>query len=179
MAGMLPTEMKVFFKGDSSATLAKSPMSSSNTILNLKAEYVRLLLDIPMMSKKYSILFTPAELEEMKAQSPEYQLTPATENKTVAGYNSQKYVVKDKKSNTSFDAWFTKDVDIVQNSLSHFFDRSYGFPLEFNSVQNGMGIRATVKEVKQEKVPAGSFAATKVYEEITLEQLKGMMQGGR
>jgi len=179
MASMLPTEMKVVFKGDSSATLATSKMSSSSTILNPKTEYARLLLDIPMMSKKFSIVFTPADQEEMKAQFPEYELTPGTESKTITGYKAQKYVVKDKKSGSTFDAWFTKDIDVVQNSLSNLFDRSYGFPLEFNTVQNGMGIKAVVKEVKTEKVPAGSFSATGDYEEITFDQLKSMMQGGR
>jgi len=178
MASMLPTEMKVVFKGDSSATLATSQMSSSSTILNPKTEYARLLLDIPMMSKKFSIIFTPADQEEMKAQFPEYELTAGTENKTMVGYKAQKYVVKDKKSGNTFDAWFTKDVDIIQNSLSNFFDQSYGFPLEFNTVQNGMGIKAIVKNVKAEKVPEGSFSASSEYEEITFDQLKGMMQGG-
>ena len=179
MASMLPNEMKVLFKGDSSATLSNSKMSSTSTILNPKTEYARLLLDIPMMSKKFSIVFTPADQEEMKAQFPEYELTPGTENKTMAGYNAQKYVVKDKKSGTTFDAWFTKDIEIVQNSLSNMFDHSYGFPLEFNTVQNGMGIKAVVKEVKTEKVPAGSFSASGDYEEISFDQLKAMMQGGR
>jgi hypothetical protein len=179
MASMLPTEMKVVFKGDSSATLATSKMSSSSTILNPKTEYARLLLDIPMMSKKFSIIFTPADQEEMKAQFPEYELTAGPETTTMVGYQAQKYVVKDKKSGNTFDAWFTKEVDIIPNSLSNLFDKSYGFPLEFNTVQNGMGIKAIVKEVKTEKVPAGSFSATGDYEEITFEQLKGMMQGGR
>jgi hypothetical protein len=178
MASMLPAEMKVYFKGDSAATTAKSPMSSSTTITNPKTDFVRLLLDVPMMQKKFSVRFTPADLEEMQDQWPQFELTAGTENKTLAGYKAQKYAVKEKKSGKTFDAWFTKDVDIIQNSLNHFFDKSYGFPLEFNTVQNGMGIKATVKALQPEKIPAGSFSATKDYEEITFEQLKGMM-GGR
>ncbi len=174
MAAMLPSEITVYFKGDSSVTISKSPMSSTNTVMNPKTEYLRLLLEIPMMQKKYSVIFTPADMEELEDKIPQYELTTATENKTIAGYKGQKYTVKDKKTDKTSDAWFTKDVDIVQNSLSRFFDKSYGFPLEFNTVQNGMGIKATVKELKTETVPAGSFAATKDYEEITFEQLKSM-----
>lgn len=179
MSAMLPPELTVLFKGDSSATISKSQITSSSTILNPKTEYARLLLDIPMMSKKYSVVFTPADQEEMKEYWPQFEISESAETKTMASYTARKYTVKDKKSGQTFDAWFTKDVEIVANSLSQFFDKSYGFPLEFNTVQNGMGLKATVKEVKQEKVAAGTFSASKDYEEITFEQLKSMMQGAR
>ena len=42
-----------------------------------------------------------------------------------------------------------------------------------------MKINAVVKEIKEEKVPAGSFSATKDYEEINYAQLQGMMGGGK
>ncbi|WP_207428819.1 hypothetical protein [Pedobacter sp. SYSU D00535] len=175
MKAMFPPEITVYFKGDSSASETKSPMSTARSVMNPKTEYQRLLLDIPMMGKKYSVLFTPDDQEQMKEHWPELTVTPGTETKTIAGYNAKKHTVTEKKSNTTFDAWFTKDVDITQNSLTQFFDASYGFPLQFNSFQNGVGLKATVKEVKSGSVPKGSFSATKEYEEITFAQLMAMM----
>ncbi|WP_423148252.1 hypothetical protein [Rubrolithibacter danxiaensis] len=177
MASMLPTEMTVYFKGDSSATTSKTSMSSTKSIMNSKTEYQRLLLDIPMMNKKFSIIFTPADMEQMEDQKPDFELTVGTETKAIAGYNAQKYSVKEKRSGQTFDGWFSKDADIVPNSLTQFFDKSYGLPLEFVTFHNGMGLKATVKEIKKEAVPAGTFGGSKDYQEITFDELKGMMGG--
>lgn len=52
MASSFPTEIKVYFKGDSSSLKTESAMYSSTNILNFNKEYERLLLNIPMMGKK-------------------------------------------------------------------------------------------------------------------------------
>lgn len=179
MASNFPTELKVYFKGDSSSLKTESPMYSSTNITNINKEYERLLLDIPMMNKKFSVIFTPADQDKMAANLPDLVLTAGTETKTVAGYNATKYDVNEKKSNQNSTAWFTKDVDVTtQNPLTRFYNKSYGFPVEFTSYMNGLSLKATLKEVKTEPIPAGSFSASKDYEEITLDQLM-QMQGGR
>ena len=178
MASNFPTELKVLFKGDSSSLKTESQMYNSTNIMNVAKEYERLLLDIPMMGKKYSVVFSPADQEKMQANAPELSLKTSTETKTVAGYNAVKYDVTEKKSNQNSEAWFTKDVEITPNSLSRFYDKSYGFPVQFTSFMNGMSVKAVLKEMKPGAVPAGSFTANKEYEEITLDQLM-QMQGGR
>ncbi|MXV52215.1 DUF4412 domain-containing protein [Pedobacter sp. HMF7647] len=178
MASMFPKELTVYFKGDSSVVNQKSQMSTSNVIMNSKTDFVRLLLDIPMMSKKYVINFTPADLEEMKEKWPEYELKAGTETQTIAGYKATKYTITEKKSNKTSEGWFTKDIATPANSLTQFFDKSNGVPLKFDSFQSGLAIHATVKEIKQGAIPAGAFATPAGYETITFDQLKGMM-GGR
>ena len=108
---------------------------------------------------------------------PELTSKAGSETKTIAGYTALKYEMTEKKSNQNFEAWFTKDTEIIPNSLSRFFDKSLGFPLEFTSFMNGMSLKAMVKEVKPTTVPAGSFSATADYEEITFEQLTQMQRG--
>lgn len=178
MASNFPTELKVYFKGDSSSLKTESQMYNSTSIMNVAKEYERLLLEIPMMGKKYSIKFTPADQERMQDKMPDLVLKAGTETKTIAGYNASKYEVTDKKSNQTSTAWFTKDLEITPNSLSRFYEKSYGFPVEFVSFLNGLSVKATLKEVKEGSVPAGSFSASKDYEEITFDQLI-QMQGGR
>ena len=179
MSSNFPTELKVYFKGDSSSLKTESPMYSSTNITNINKEYERLLLDIPMMNKKFSVIFTPADQDKMAANLPDLVLTAGTETKTVAGYNATKYDVTEKKSNQNSTAWFTKDIDVTtQNPLTRFYNKSYGFPVEFISYMNGLSVKATLKEIKAEAIPTGSFSASKDYEEITLDQLM-QMQGGR
>ena len=178
MAANFPAELTVFFKGDSSSLKTESQMYSSTSILNTKSEYERMLLDIPMMGKKLSVIFTPADQEKVAEKMPELTLKAGTETKEVLGYKAQKYDVNEKKSGQSFEAWFTKDIEVTPNTLSRFYDKGYGFPVEFSSFMNGITVKAKVKDVKSGPVPAGSFSATKDYEEITLDQLM-QMSGGR
>lgn len=178
MAASMPTELTVYFKGDSSSLKSESAMYSSTNILNTSKDYERLLLDIPMMGKKLSVVFTPADQEMMAENMPNLTVKEGTETKTIVGFNALKHEVNESKSNENSEAWFTKDIEIAPNSLSRFFKSSYGIPLEFVSYMNGISVKATVKEIKAGTVPSGSFSASKDFEEITFEQLM-QMQGGR
>lgn len=152
-------------------------MYSSTNILNLKKDYERLLLDIPMAGKKISVRFTPEDLDQMQANMPELTSKPGSETKSIAGYTALKYEMTESKSNQNFEAWFTKDAEIIPNSLSRFFDQSLGFPLEFTTFMNGLSLKAVVKEIKSTTVPAGSFSASADYEEMTFQQLMQMQRG--
>jgi len=178
MASNFPTEIKVYFKGDSSSLKTESAMYSSTNIFNFNKEYERLLLNVPMMGKKFSVIFSPADQEKVAANMPELTIKPGTETKIIAGYTVQKHEVNEKKSNQNCEAWFTKEVEIIPNSLSRFYGKQYGFPVEFISFMNGLSVKAVVKEIATGPVPVGSFSATNDYEEITLDQLM-QMQGGR
>jgi len=174
----LPKELKVYFKGDSSCLKTESAMYKSTNILNLNKEYERLLLDIPMLGKKLSVIFSPADRDKIRANMPDLSIRAGSETKTIAGYKALKHNVTEKKSNQTSEAWFTKDAEITPNSLSRFFDKNLGLPLEFTSYMNGLSLKAVVKEIQRVPVPAGSFTATKDFEEITLDDLM-QMQGER
>ena len=174
MAASLPTEIQVYFKGDSSSMKMESQFFSMQSILNTKKEYERLLLDIPMMSKKYSVVFTPADQEIEADKYPQMSLKPSTESKILNGYKAFKFEVSEGKTNTKFDVWFTKDIEVVANPLSRFYEPSYGFPVEFISFQNGFSVKASVKEIQKTSVPAGVFSASKDYEDFTYGQLEQM-----
>jgi hypothetical protein len=178
MAASLPTELTVYFKGDSSSLKSESAMFSSTNIINVNKGYERLLLDIPMMGKKFSVVYTPADQERIAENTPNLTLKESAEIKTIAGFKTVKHNVNESKSNENSEAWFTKDIEITQNPLSKYFNASYGVPIEFISYMNGASVKATVKEIKAGAVPVGSFSASKDFEEITFEQLM-QMQGGR
>lgn len=177
MAAQFPTELKVYFKGDSASLKTESAMYSSTNIINSAKEYERLLLDIPMMGKKFSVIFTPADLDKMAEQMPDIQVKAGTETKVVAGYNATKHEVHEKKTDHKSEAWFTKDVDVTANPLTRYYDKNLGFPVEFTSYLSGVSVNAVIKEIQAITVPAGVFSASKDYEEITFDQLMQMQQG--
>lgn len=177
MQSNFPTEIKVYFKGDSSSTVTESQMYSSNFILNPVTQFEKLLLDIPLMHKKYAVTFTPEDRKKMADKMPQIELKDASETKTLVGYQVHKYAGIEKKGNQTFDAWFTKDVEVLPNALSRFYDKSCGFPVEFTTFLNGLSLKASLKEIKKSAVPAGLFSAGKDYEEITVDQLMQMSGG--
>ncbi|MHB1178545.1 MAG: hypothetical protein ACYCZO_09460 [Daejeonella sp.] len=90
-------------------------------------------------------------------------------SKTIAGFNATKYDVTEKKTNQGSVAWFTTDVEVTPNSLTRFYNKSFGFPVEFTSYMNGLSVKAVLKDIKTTPVTAGSFSASKEYEEITFD----------
>lgn len=175
-----PKELKIYFKGDSASMQTKTPMFNSTSILNTKKDYDRILMDLPMMNKKFSVILTPADQEIMQDKMPKLVMKATSETKKIGNYTAIKYDVTETKSSKSFVAWLTRDVDIVANPLTRFYDKNLGMPLEFTTYSmNGIVTRATVKEVKAETVPVGSFSASKDFEEITMDQFMQIMRGGR
>lgn len=67
-----------------------------------------------------------------------------------------------------------KDIEITGNPLSRFYEKTDNFLLEFTSFQNGISLKANVKEIKPMTVTAGSFSASKDFEEISFDQLMQM-----
>ena len=178
MVGYFPSEIKVYFRGDSSSTRIQSTMYLSNSVLNARTNFEQLLIDIPFIGKKYSITMTPEDKKKMAEKLPKIELLRAgTETKMMAGYKVYKYTGLEKISNRRFDAWFTTDIEVPANSLTHFYDISYGFPVEFVSYANGISLKLTLKEIKTETVPPNSFVGGKDYEAITLDQLQKMSGG--
>lgn len=171
MANNFPSEIKVYFKGDSSSTKTESQMYSSNSILYPPSNFEQILLDIPLMAKKYSVTFTPEDQKKIADKMPQLELKSTSETKKIAGYQVHKYTGIEKKTNEPFDVWFTKDVDITPNALSRFYDKREGFPIEFTAFLNGLSLKASVKEIKPGPIPKESFSASKDYQAITLDQL--------
>ncbi len=76
-----------------------------------------MLLDVPMMGKKFAAFFTPADQEIMAEMMPQMNLAGSTESKSVLGRKAVKYAVSDNKTRNNFDVWFTKDLEITGNPL--------------------------------------------------------------
>jgi hypothetical protein len=58
-----------------------------------------------------------------------------------------------------------------------FLQKKYNFPFEFTSFENGISLKATLKKNKPMTVTAGTFSASKDFDEISFDQL--MQMSGR
>lgn len=172
------TEAKNYFKGDSSSYQTKQGPADIKILSNQKADFLVILVDVPVASMKKAAVATPADMEQMKDREPSYTSTSTTETQTIAGYKCKKVQVKDSKSGSNFDVWVTNDVNTPSNNLTKYFTNIGGFPVKFSTLQMGQKIDVTLKSISEEKVKPGTFSIPADFDRITIQELMSM-SGGR
>jgi hypothetical protein len=174
----MQADATVYFKGDSSVTVTQSGPATIKILNNSKTDYFAVLVDVPVANIKKAGIGTPAEVEEMQAEYPEYTFTQTTETKQINGFNCKKVVAKDTKSGTTNDIWVTNDFTAPLGTAAKLFGKAGGYPVQFIVKQNGQEVTNILKSIDGSKVAAGTFGIPAGYDKITLTELKAM-SGGR
>ena len=145
----------------------------STTVITYKpADFMRVLL--ASNAKKYMIDYSKADQAEESPAKLGYSYTAGTETRMIAGHKALKYTLTDKATGENAEAWLTKEITVIPNSLTMPFDNTKGVPLSFTTDHNGMVIKTTVKEIKFEPVPAAIFSTPAGYQPLTPKQLREM-----
>lgn len=194
----LPKSATVYFKGDSAVTVQQANEEATTVITYKPTNFMRVLLS--SAAKKYVIDYNKADQDEESparlgysyvadtaaktvAENKTLKYSPSnkgkgeeadTATKVIAGHKTLKYLLTNKVTGESAEAWFTKELSVIPNSLTMAFDSTYGVPLAFTISQNGMLIKTTVKQIKFEPVPAGVFSVPPGYQRLTPKQLREM-----
>ncbi len=172
-------EAKTYFKGDSSAYSFTTGPATVKLISTADANYLAVLVDVPVASIKKAAVATPADLEQAKSMEPKFTFTPTNETKQINGFNCKKVTVKDSKDGATYTAWVTNDVSAPTNTLSRYFAAAGGYPVQFTTIQMGQATEVTLKSIAEQKVPKGTFAIPSDFDKITMEELRAMSGGGR
>lgn len=168
----LPSQAKVYFKGDSVVSVQQSGQEATTVITYQPTGFMRVLLKSP--EKQYVIDYNKADQDAERANMPSFSFTPKNSSKKMVGYQAKAYTMTDKMSADSTEAWFTHDVAIPPSSLTMVLDTALGVPLVFSTNQNGIITKTTVKEIRFEAVPEGIFSTPSGYEHLTPKQLSEM-----
>lgn len=174
-AQYLPKQAVVYFKGDSTISIQDATQESTSVITDKNKGFMRALLK--SASKKYAVDYDKAAQAEEVANMPSYTYRKSDEHKKIAGYDATRYILKDKLTGESAEAWFTKDVAIIPNSLTTTLDTALGVPLAFTLKQSGIIVKTTATAIKFEPVPTNAFETPKGYEFLTPKQFKEMTGG--
>jgi hypothetical protein len=174
-SAFLPKQAQVYFKGDSTISIQQGGEESTSVITDSRAGFMRALLK--STGKQFAVDYSKADQAEEVSMMPSYTFVKGTQSKTIASYNATQYILKDKLTGQNAEAWFTKDVAIIPNSLTSTLDTTLGVPLAFTIKQNGIVVTTTVKQIKFEPVPTGTFATPKGYEFLTPKQFREMTPG--
>lgn len=168
---MLPSEVLMFFKGAMSRTemntMGTGPVI---TIYDGKTNSGTLLLDV--LGTKYAM-----EQKSEDGKEPKVEVVNTQEKKTINGYECVKSIlkVKDEDSGETVDleVWHTSKL-----SSGHMYSKHIkGFPLDYQVRNQGMTMRMTVKELKDEKVSDKLFKVPDEYKKVTQEELMKALGG--
>lgn len=170
----LPKTAIVYFKGDSTVSIQQAGDEATTVITYKPSGFMRVLLR--SSAAKYQVDYKKAEQAEV-LPPVNYSYAVTTESKTIAGHKALKYILTDKASGLTSEAWFSREISVVPNYLTTVFDTAYGAPLAFSINQNGIVTKTTVKELKFEAVPGGVFATPGGYSKISPEQFKNLPVG--
>lgn len=168
----LPKSATVYFKGDSAVSIQQQNDESTTIITHKPTDFMRVLLR--SSTKKYVIDYNKEEQAEESPARKGYSYVAASVTKNIAGHQALKYAITDKATGETGEAWYTRELSLVPNSLTMALDTTYGVPLSFTAQHNGMVIITTVKEVKFAPVPDGIFSTPAGYEHLTPKQLREM-----
>jgi hypothetical protein len=168
----LPKTAKVYFKGDSAVSIQQMNDESTTIITHKPTEFMRVLL--ASRDRKYVIDYSKADQDAESPAKLGYSYEIGIDTQTIAHYKALKYTLTNKVTGETDEAWFTKDISLIPNSLTMAFDTTRGFPLSFTTNNNGMVTKTTVKEIKFGSVPAGIFSTPSGYEKMTPKQLREM-----
>jgi len=170
-------EMKDYFTSDSSAMSFTAGPATIKILSNTKKTFFAVLVDVPVASMKKAAIATPDEIDQQIAAFPKFTFAPSAETKQISGFNCKKVVATDTKTNKTYDIWVTSDVSIPSNAFAEYYAGAGGFPIQFTSFNQGREANVTVTKITDEKAPAGTFAISKDFEKITMDDLKSMGGG--
>jgi hypothetical protein len=174
-APFLPKQATVHFKDDSVMSVQGMPEESTTIITHQPSQYMLVLLK--SATKSFQVNFNKSEQAQELPDMTAYSFAKDSTTKIIAGYNAQLYLMKNKVTGETSQAWFTHDLTIPPSALTMFFDQSMGVPLVFSTNQNGFITKTTVKQIRFEPIAEGTFGAPAGYQKLTPQQLKEMPVG--
>jgi GLPGLI family protein len=166
-------EMIISIKGDKSRVDMDMGMMKTATISDNKAGTAVTLMDL--MGQKMALKMTKEEIEKQRAEMKAPTIKYTDETKEIAGYKCKKAIAVTEEGD-ELTIFYTDEIP-NGNSANNQFTGLNGFPLEYQTSQNGLKMLVTAKSVKPGKVDDSKFKISNEYKEVTQDQLKSMFGG--
>ena len=168
------TDSKIFFRGDSSATVNQYGPAAVKLITTGKHTYFAVTVEVPVASIKKAAVLTPDELDQEMEEVPKYTFAPGTDTKQIAGFNCKKVIATDPKSKSTVELWVSTDIVVPSNTVTAAFAGAGGFPVQFTATQQGQTATFTLASITDQKVPVGTFAVPKDFDRVSYDEMKAM-----
>jgi|TARA_B100000965_G_C19600782_1_gene762529 GLPGLI family protein len=167
---MLPGEITMTISGNKSM-LRQEVMGGSQTIISDETSGTgEIMMD--MMGQKFHIKLSKEDIEKEEESMGESTVKSLEGSKTILGYKCQKGQLIN--GGQTIDVWYTKQIDATHKE----FEKLNGFPLEYETEEQGMKMRITATKVAERKVDPKEFAVPEGYTTYTMAEFEKLMGGG-
>jgi hypothetical protein len=163
LAQMGDMETTTYFKNMKSRTELSNPMSGDvTTISNAETNEVLMLMDNPMLGKKY----TYQKMEDMEEVTKDIVVVAGDKTKEILGYTCKQYTVSIDKDGVkmTMELYTTEAIPVSSQQTSMLGDKLKGFPLymvmDMDQMGNKMKITTEVTEITKEAVSNDIFSMT-------------------
>lgn len=177
-AAMMPKESSFFIKDTKSRMEMSMGMGMSTvTLSDSKDKSTTLLYD--MMGNKMAIKMTEEEMKKKNASEKTPTVKQLPETKEIAGYKCKKAEISlNDAENTVTTVYYCPEL----SSKNLVFGQDHlkgidGFPMEFETKQQGMTMRFAAKQVTKEAVADSKFTVPSDYKPMTMDEFSKMMSG--
>lgn len=156
-------ETITFFKGKSSRSELKNPMSGDiTTVINADKNEMLMLMDNPALGKMYTLEKNLIKEEDKK----NITVVEGDKTKTVLGYKCKQYIATIDKDGVKMEMeiYTTEAIPVVSQQATAFGNKIKGFPLYMIIKMNQMGIdmliTTEVTKIEKQEVSEELFDTT-------------------
>jgi len=172
MESMLPKTNNLYLRGEQTRS-EQEVMGGSQAAIADDANKTAVVL-MNMMGQKMAVMVSREEIEAAEKESAPTEITYVKETKKIAGYKCSKAEIKNSETGEITTIFYTEKLG-ARNHLD--CKELKGFPLEYESSQNGMKMRMTATSVEKMELEDHLFTIPDDYEKLTTEEVQKMMGG--
>jgi len=182
--------MEMYFSDNNSRSeLNMGTFITTTIITDIKKDKMLMLMN-GMMGK----MAIPGVLSEMKEKAEktndrdpqddnidtnedEFEVEFTNETKVIQGYTCKKAIVSN-KNGVEMIYWYTEEIQFAKDGQNYFNKDVPGFPMEFETFNNGMKMKMTVTEYSKSLGKDASelfdFTIPEGYKEMTIDELESL-----
>lgn len=171
MESMLPKTSTMSISGD--LIKVEQEVMGGNQIVIVDNHKKESHILMNMMGQKLDIFLSKEELEAAEKENPKMKIEELDGGKTIMGYKCKEALVTNPDTGDTQRVFYTKKLEIEHKD----FKSLKGFPLEYQTNQQGMKLKMTATEITKKKLPASLFEVPDGYQSMTMDELNKLSGG--
>ncbi len=171
MKALMPKTMLLKFKNNKVAFEFTGGMGLFKATFISDLQNQNIIHLVKILNKKYALTYNASQLKEID-EMPEINIDFTAEKKIIAGYESQRSLITFKDDeNTSYDIYFTNDLNIKTPNWSTPYKEISGVLLEYQLKRYNVVMRFTATSIESAEIEDSEFEKPDDYKIITKEEM--------
>jgi GLPGLI family protein len=171
MLALLPKTMTLKFKKDKIAIDFTGGMGMFKATFISDLNEKNLIHMVKILNKKYAISFNQDEIHQSE-EFPEMEIKFTNETRDIAGYQCKRAIITfPSDEHTSFDIWFTEDINLTTPNWSTPYKEVNGVLMEYQMKRYDVEMRFTAKNVEKADIDDAEFTRPDDYKIISKKDM--------